>query len=883
MGPFVAGGSKDDAPGVKAEAALDRDFMSSLGRGEAQVRASDFPQIDKGIFSRFFLPTDFKNAHAHFDDGVIRFDKLFQTTRNAVAYAACVIESAEDQEVVLVSGADDALKAWLNGELLLRTSVRKTASGQPAYGNLGKSGSFTPVGLKKGQNFLLVKVTQIDRMWGFNCGLFTLEAARSRSQANELYMRDVVEQSILPPAASLRLNAELSGLLRTLKLPARVEILDASRTVVSSDEVDYRVAWSRSLEGIGEGLYFCRVSCSLYVLEEQFYHGDAESRLASLQERYATLHDLDERARIDFEALQIRRAHLSEPANRQPQEKAWQAKIVYLVKEVEDLLTHLAGRGALNYPGTHLRGFRSKIDEQVQYYMVHVPPKYAADNKPVPLVVLIPFPLPNVPFLKSIHVANIDLINTYVKLADRYGYALLWPFARGNPDGAPVAMTDIFEALEAARADYQFDSERIHLFGWSYGGTYALLMGERWPGLFASIGAIMPPSDLVAFEAGAEHIHSRFAKSWLALNSPVELVESLSNTPVYVIHGDEDKTVSPQQSVNLVDKCRRLGFEVKFDLLPGMDHVYAPVDPTPMMFEFFKDKTLKRNPDTVSLATAQLKYGSAYWLRIDRLTEPTVVGRILATRRSETELEVVTENVSEYEILLGPLGHRNGKPLSVTTNGRLSFSGVPDGDVVRLDLESVAQAQPETLRKNREVEGPILHAFAGPFLLVEGATGPAEGRVNVEVLSRRIRETWMKNYFVECPLKKDWEVTEEDVEKKNLILLGDAETNSLIKKVLPDIPLRIDAESVSVGGQRYEGKNLGVELIYPNPLDKDRYVIILGANNAVGYQRLESNPSQNAWYDFAVWNMDAPQTPEMVAAGSWDSAWQKVRMAPGPR
>lgn len=881
LGPFVAAEDKDATPAANAEAALDRDFLSSIGRGETQVTFSDFSHMERGVLSSYVGPADFRNAPAHFDDGVIRFDKMFKTTRDVVAYAACVLDSPLDQEVVLTSGADDALKVWLNGEPLLRTSVRKTTANQPAYGNLGKSGSFTPVDLKKGPNFILVKVAQIDRMWGFNCALFTLEAARSRARANELYMRDVVEQSVLPPAASLRLDAELSGLLRTLKLPARVEVLDARRQPLSSDEVDDGATWSKSLEGLGEGLYFCRVSCPLYVLEEQFYYGDAESRLASLQERYASLRGLDERARISLEALQIRRAHLSEPANKQPQEKAWQTKIVYLIKESEDLLTRLADGGALDYPGTHLRGFRSKIDEQVQYYMVHVPPQYAAGSRPLPLVVLIPFPLPNVPFLKSIHVANLALIDTYVKLADRYGYAVLWPFARGNPDGTPVAMTDIFEAIEAARADYHFDGERIHLLGWSYGGTYALLMGERWPGLFASIGAVMPPSDLIAFEEGAEHIHSRFGKPWLALNSPIELVESLSNTPVYVIHGDEDKTVSPQQSVNLVEKCRRLGFEVKFNLLPGMDHVYAPVDPTPMMFEFFKDKTLKRRPDEVSLATAQLKYGSAYWLRLEALSEPAAIARIRASRRSETDIEVTTENVSGYEILLGALGHRTGRPLSVTTNGRLSFSGIPEGDVLRIDLESAAPTRPDALRKSREVEGPILHAFAAPFLLVEGTTGPDEGRASVEALSRRIRETWMKDYFVECPFKKDREVTMEDIEKKNLILLGDAETNSLIQKLMPAVPLSIDAQAVSVGGRRYEGKSLGVELVYPNPLNKDRYIVILGANSAEGYQRLESNPSQNAWYDFAVWNTGAPQTAEMVAAGYWDSAWREVRTVSG--
>lgn len=878
-GPFPAG-KAGDAPGGQAAdgGPLDRDLLAGPWQGEAQTDAAGFMKIQRGLLSRGGLPPDFTNAVVRSEDGVIRLDKLFPKAKDAVAYAACVVESVGDEEVVLVSGADDALKVWLNGEPLLRTAMRPRSGESPVYGDLGRAANFTAARLRKGQNFLLVKVPQRERMWGFNCALVGLEAARRLAAGNEPYTPDVVERAVLPLGSALALDPKLSGLLRTLRVTARVEVLDSKKGVVSSETVEGREGWVRPPGEMAEGLYHCRVTCPLYTLEEPFYYGDAEARLAELSGRGAEAAGADDKARINFGALEIRRAHLTEPSNRQPQDKAWQAKMARLVEEFEGLPGHAGGPHAMSYPGTHLRGFRSKVDGQVQYYMVHAPASYAPGRSRPPLVVFVPFPLPSRHFLKSVHVANTALINTYVRLAERHGYALLWPSARGNADGTPIAMTDIFEAMEAARADYDFDERRVYLLGWSYGATYALLLGERYPGRFAAIAAAMPPTDLVAFEQAATQIRSPYPPDWLRLNSPVELAEGLSNTDLYLVHGDEDRNVPVGQTAAFVERCRRLGFEPRFDVIKGMDHVYSPEDPTPRMFDFFEGKVLKERPARVSLATGQLKYGEAFWLRVERLTRPLAVGRLNASLGQDGVVTVEAENVAGYEILPERLGLGPGAPLTVRTNGGVSFSGVADGRPVRVEVEA---APAPDLRKSREVEGPITHAFAGPFLLVGGSAG--EGRAALASAAAQIREGWAKSYFAECPYKEDREVTAEDIADKNLILLGDARTNTVVGRLLESIPLKLEPEYVSVGDRRFEGRGLGVSVVYPNPLNPRRYVVVVAANDYEGFQLYEPNLSQRGWYDFAVWNARDPRGAGPVAEGFWDRDWQRVEILTGRR
>lgn len=876
LGPFAAEKSKGAQGAQSRAAALDRDFLLMLGSSETEINASSFSQIDKGFINWFRLPSGFRNLGVHAADGVIRLDKVFPNATDVVSYAACVIESPIERELVLVTGADDSAKVWLNGKFLVRMNVRPTP-GQPAYGNLGKAASFTTASLNRGRNFLLIKVPQIERMWGFNCSLLDLEAARRLAQKNEAYMHDLVAGAVVRQGAALMLDPYLAGLMQALKLQARLEILDSQRRLVSTDEIDYRSAWTKSLEGFKQGLYSCRFTWPLYSLNEPFYYGDAEHLMSSFPGQYASLKDLSEEAKLGFEALLIRQAHLLDPANRQSDEKVWQAKIVYLISEFGSLLSHVQSEGAsvMVYPGTHLRGFKSGIDNQVQYYMVHVPDGYAQRKGSLPLVVFVPFPLPNTSFLKSVLVANTALLDTYVKLADKYGYALLWPFARGNVDAAPIAVTDIFEALKAAGADYDFDQNRIYLFGWSYGATYALLLGERFPGLFAAIGAIMPPTDLVAFEQAADEIHSPYPVPWLRLNSPVELVESLSNTPLYLIQGDEDKTVPLEQTINFATKCRQLGFDPKLDIIPGMDHVYSPVDPILMLFEFFKDKALIHKPQKVSIATGQIKHGSAFWLKIDRLIQPLSVGRLTASV-NRGRIQVKADNVSSYTILLDRLEYGKDTRLTVETNDQVSFSGIPPGKTIRIDLNGSSTSEPDGQYKNQLIEGPISHAFAGSFLLVKGTTGSAESQTALDSLTNAIRGQWRKNYAVDCGYKNDRDVTPQDIKEKHLVLLGNAETNSLIAKVLPAMPVQIAPDHVSLGDRRFEGQHLGVQVIYPNPMNRDKYIIIIGANDLSLDREIENNLAQKGWFDFVVWDSGNPQKLERLAAGYWDWSWRKI-------
>jgi hypothetical protein len=90
----------------------------------------------------------------------IDFWDAYGEIEHAVAYAYAEIESSEERTVYLRLGSDDAMKIWLNGEL-----VYEYWGGR----QLSYYSSSVPVTLKKGSNSITVKVLNMMLHWEFVC------------------------------------------------------------------------------------------------------------------------------------------------------------------------------------------------------------------------------------------------------------------------------------------------------------------------------------------------------------------------------------------------------------------------------------------------------------------------------------------------------------------------------------------------------------------------------------------------------------------------------------------------------------------------------------------------------------------------------------------
>lgn len=160
----------------------------------------------------------------------------------------------------------------------------------------------------------------------------------------------------------------------------------------------------------------------------------------------------------------------------------------------------------------------------------------------------------------------------YVQYFASRGYAVLSPNYRGSIGYGRehlmagksaldnLMIDDIVDGAKWLIEQGTSDREKMHIFGFSYGGYAALMSVIRYPGLFASAASYGAPMDLYqqmkkykkekeyfAYEFWAEMVAgSNTKKKHLRSISPIDRVAEIT-VPVLVAHGKEDPVVSVEQ------------------------------------------------------------------------------------------------------------------------------------------------------------------------------------------------------------------------------------------------------------------------------------------------------------------------------------------------
>jgi predicted peptidase len=103
------------------------------------------------------------------------------------------------------------------------------------------------------------------------------------------------------------------------------------------------------------------------------------------------------------------------------------------------------------------------------------------------------------------------------------------------------------EILETVRKEFNVDAQRIYVVGQSMGGAGTWDALARRPDLFAAAVALCGPTD-----------ESTAAK--------------IAHIPVWVFHGDADRTVPVAASRRMVEALRAAGGQPKYTEYPGVGH-----------------------------------------------------------------------------------------------------------------------------------------------------------------------------------------------------------------------------------------------------------------------------------------------------------------------
>jgi hypothetical protein len=122
-------------------------------------------------------------------------------------------------------------------------------------------------------------------------------------------------------------------------------------------------------------------------------------------------------------------------------------------------------------------------------------------------------------------------------------------------------------------------------------------------------------------------------------------------------------------------------------------------------------------------------------------------------------------------------------------------------------------------------------------------------------------------------VKMPAEVSDHDIADSNLVLFGTPWSNPLIAKVLPRLPVRWSKERIEVAGKIYPAQGRSLVMIYPNPLNPQRYVVLNSGNTFHGPEGY----TQSSWFlyprlgDYAVVD---DQTGAPDTFGYFDKNWK---------
>jgi hypothetical protein len=102
------------------------------------------------------------------------------------------------------------------------------------------------------------------------------------------------------------------------------------------------------------------------------------------------------------------------------------------------------------------------------------------------------------------------------------------------------------------------------------------------------------------------------------------------------------------------------------------------------------------------------------------------------------------------------------------------------------------------------------------------------------------------------------------------VLWGDPSSNSLIREILPRLPILWTASELRIAGKVYAADRHLPALIYPNPLNPKRYVVLNS-----GFTFAAQAPQSNSRHvpqlpDWAV--LEGPSR-KVVQAGFFNEAW----------
>jgi len=308
---------------------------------------------------------------------------------------------------------------------------------------------------------------------------------------------------------------------------------------------------------------------------------------------------------------------------------------------------------------------------------------------------------------------------------------------------------------------------------------------------------------------------------------------------------------------------------------PGQGHSHATGE-TAQFVNGFTSANFQRGrvvPDQIHFVTYTTRYNHDFWITVDGLQQSFDQSRVDATRdAAKANFTIKTANISRLILADAAQAKQitiDGDALDVKPASSILLTRTDTGHWLQGDL-----AGNTGLRKQHNLQGPINDAFFDAFLCVTPSGQPLNAITDERAKQELARFTasFTRDYCGDARAKADTDITDEDIANNNLVLFGDPGSNHLLARILNSLPIHWTKDSITFAGKTYPAADHVPVMVYPNPLNPKRYIVINAG--------LSAPRGGDVFGDYAILKGSTDDAGKMQFAsvdnGVFNESWQPI-------
>jgi len=453
--------------------------------------------------------------------------------------------------------------------------------------------------------------------------------------------------------------------------------------------------------------------------------------------------------------------------------------------------------------------------------------------------------------------------------------------------------TDVFEAIEEVKKHYPIDEDRILVRGFSMGGAscwnFATHHAWRWAAAAPGAGFSEAAEFLKVFQQ--EQVQPKWweQKLW-RMHDATDWALNLFNLPTVAYSGEDDRQ---KQAADIMEKAMAdVGLKLTHIIGPKTGHKYEPGAKKEIekQVDAFAEKGRNPVPREVKFVTYTLRYNRMFWVTVDGLAQHWERGEVQAGwDATDNSITATTKGVTALTLRFDagkyPLDAARAATVILDGQELAAPSFGKDGSFAAhfrrdgLKWKSVSAAKPSGLAKTHGLQGPIDDAFMDSFIFVRPTGKPINPAVGTWVdgeLKHAITH-WRQQFRGDARVVDDSAVTKDDIANHNLVLWGDPVSNEVLRRIAGRLPIGWTKSGIEVNGKTYATTSHVPVLIFPNPLNPSRYVVINSSFTYREYDYLNNARQTPKLPDWAVIDVTKPVTARapggVVDGGFFSERW----------